>query len=288
MSWIPLPYNVWFNRIQRFLYDVVDPYLRLFRRFLPSSRSAGSGSISRRSSRSSRSSSCRLCAGGNRRAPHEEGGCDVTHARRDSPRQASAAAWAATSGRRTDDLLVRIAESFEDVWRERADLRDEVERLEGELARFQELEVLLRNTLVSAERAADELRAQAHREADVILEEARLKAREIGGGAESERERVRADIRRLKTSRHRCAPSTARSSRPPSIGSRATPRSARRQDKPPSADRGSLPRGYTRTVSPARSRLRPHVSPGGRETRVHGGHGDGWKVWVASRPEAAR
>jgi cell division initiation protein len=98
----------------------------------------------------------------------------------------------------TDALLVRIAESFEDVWRERADLRDEIERLEGELARFRELEVLLRNTLVSAERSADELRAQAHREADVILDEARIKARELGGGAESERERVRADIRRLK------------------------------------------------------------------------------------------
>ena len=99
----------------------------------------------------------------------------------------------------TDSLLVRIAESFEDVWRERADLRDEIERLEGELARFRELEVLLRNTLVSAERSADELRAQAHREADVILDEARVKARELGGGAENERERVRADIRRLKT-----------------------------------------------------------------------------------------
>ena len=99
----------------------------------------------------------------------------------------------------TDALLLRIAESFEDVWRERADLRDEIERLEDELARFRELEVLLRNTLVSAERSADELRAQAHREAGVILDEARVKAREIGGGAESERERVRADIRRLKT-----------------------------------------------------------------------------------------
>lgn len=35
MSWIRLPYSVWLNRIQRFLYDVCDPYLRLFRRFLP-------------------------------------------------------------------------------------------------------------------------------------------------------------------------------------------------------------------------------------------------------------
>lgn len=34
-SWIRLPYNVWLNRIQRFLYDVCEPYLRLFRRVLP-------------------------------------------------------------------------------------------------------------------------------------------------------------------------------------------------------------------------------------------------------------
>ncbi|HEY2544262.1 MAG TPA: YggT family protein [Gaiellaceae bacterium] len=35
-SWLRLPYSPWLNRIQRFLYDVSEPYLRLFRRFLPS------------------------------------------------------------------------------------------------------------------------------------------------------------------------------------------------------------------------------------------------------------
>jgi YggT family protein len=42
-SWIPLPYNVTLNRIQRFLYDIVDPYLRLFRRFIPMLRLGGAG-----------------------------------------------------------------------------------------------------------------------------------------------------------------------------------------------------------------------------------------------------
>jgi YggT family protein len=32
-SWIRVPYSL--NRIQRFLYDVCEPYLRLFRRILP-------------------------------------------------------------------------------------------------------------------------------------------------------------------------------------------------------------------------------------------------------------
>ena len=35
-SWLRLPYSPTLNRIQRFLYDVSEPYLRLFRRFLPS------------------------------------------------------------------------------------------------------------------------------------------------------------------------------------------------------------------------------------------------------------
>lgn len=37
-SWFPLPYNIWLNRVQRFLYDVVDPYLRIFRTYLPFAR----------------------------------------------------------------------------------------------------------------------------------------------------------------------------------------------------------------------------------------------------------
>jgi YggT family protein len=36
LSWVRLPYSPWLNRIQRFLYEVVEPYLRLFRRILPS------------------------------------------------------------------------------------------------------------------------------------------------------------------------------------------------------------------------------------------------------------
>ncbi len=35
MSWVKLPYQPWLNRIQRFLFDVCEPYLRIFRRILP-------------------------------------------------------------------------------------------------------------------------------------------------------------------------------------------------------------------------------------------------------------
>jgi YggT family protein len=36
LSWIRLPYSPTLSRFQSFLYDVCDPYLRVFRRILPS------------------------------------------------------------------------------------------------------------------------------------------------------------------------------------------------------------------------------------------------------------
>ena len=35
LSWVRLPYSLTLDRIQRFLYDVSEPYLRIFRRLLP-------------------------------------------------------------------------------------------------------------------------------------------------------------------------------------------------------------------------------------------------------------
>ena len=34
-SWVRLPYSPTLNRVQRFLVDVCEPYLRIFRRILP-------------------------------------------------------------------------------------------------------------------------------------------------------------------------------------------------------------------------------------------------------------
>ena len=98
----------------------------------------------------------------------------------------------------TDALLDEIATSFEDVWRERADLADKVEQLEGDLVRYRELEALLRATLVSAERTAAELKDQARREADLIVGEAHSEARSITRQAVADDERLRTDSSRVR------------------------------------------------------------------------------------------
>jgi cell division initiation protein len=97
-----------------------------------------------------------------------------------------------------DRLLEEIAMSFEDVWRERADLADTVEHLEADLVRYRELEALLRTTLVSAERASAELKEQARRQADLILGEAHAEARTVQRQARAENERLVAESRKLR------------------------------------------------------------------------------------------
>jgi YggT family protein len=35
LSWVQVPYSVWYGRFRTFLHDTVEPYLSLFRRMIP-------------------------------------------------------------------------------------------------------------------------------------------------------------------------------------------------------------------------------------------------------------
>jgi cell division initiation protein len=97
-----------------------------------------------------------------------------------------------------DELILEIADSFEEVWRQRADYADRIEQLEGELSRHRDLESLLRTTLVSAEKSAHELRDQAKREAELVVGEAHAEARSVTRAAAAERERLLAEARKIR------------------------------------------------------------------------------------------
>jgi cell division initiation protein len=97
-----------------------------------------------------------------------------------------------------DGILEEVRESFEEVWRERAELSDKVELLEVELERHREVESLLRETLMSAERTAYELKGQAKRDAEQIVKNAHSEARSITQEALADRERLVADAARVR------------------------------------------------------------------------------------------
>lgn len=95
--------------------------------------------------------------------------------------------------------IEEVADSFEQVWRERAELSERVHVLEGEVARHVELETLLRTTLVSAERASQDMKEQARREADVIVSEASAEARRLVRDAIVEKEQLLFDTTRVRS-----------------------------------------------------------------------------------------
>ena len=98
-----------------------------------------------------------------------------------------------------DELLDEIANSFEEVWRERADLSDRLEELESDAAKHRELEALLRSTLVSAERAAQDMKEQARRESDLIVQEAHAESRRVTRESAAEKRRLEEDIVKIRS-----------------------------------------------------------------------------------------
>lgn len=97
-----------------------------------------------------------------------------------------------------NQLLEEIADSFEEVWRERADLADRLHELESEAEKHRELEALLRSTLVAAERAAQDMKEQARRESDLIVQEAHAEGRRVTREVAAEKRRLEEDIRKIR------------------------------------------------------------------------------------------
>jgi len=98
----------------------------------------------------------------------------------------------------TDALLSDVADSFEDVWRERGELADRLEDVERHLDEVKQRETLLASTLIAAERTAAEAVESAKRKAEVIVAEAHQESRSITRAAQSERERLFAEARRVE------------------------------------------------------------------------------------------
>jgi cell division initiation protein len=75
-----------------------------------------------------------------------------------------------------DQYLDEIIESLEDEAQARAALEAEIADLRERISHFKAMEESLQSTLLLAQRTADEVKAAAHKEADLIRQEARLQA----------------------------------------------------------------------------------------------------------------
>src|SRR5918998_1188262 len=89
-----------------------------------------------------------------------------------------------------DDFLDEVADEFERVFSENRRLTEEVTSLRGRLEQFEDLEESIRSALVHAEQAAQDLRQNASREAELIVREAQERSHRILADSSSRVERV--------------------------------------------------------------------------------------------------
>ena len=100
-----------------------------------------------------------------------------------------------------DALLTEVADDYEGAIREADRLRQEVARLEELLAEHRSEEKSLKNTLVSAQRLADEMREVAERDAQRVMRDAETRADLLVQKAQSRHEDLQREIDGLRARR---------------------------------------------------------------------------------------
>lgn len=100
-----------------------------------------------------------------------------------------------------DALLNEVADDYEQALRESDRLRQDVQRLEATVAENREHERNLRNTLLTAQRLADEIREHAEQESRRVLDDAENRAQLVLQQAQGRVEDVQREIDALKLKR---------------------------------------------------------------------------------------
>lgn len=102
-----------------------------------------------------------------------------------------------------DAFLERVADVFESVINQVRELKEELEQQKDKMQAMADMEHTLRNALISAQKYGENIQEAAVREANALLEEARLeKQRAMLSAAELPTE-LRAEIQELKNERNR-------------------------------------------------------------------------------------
>lgn len=73
------------------------------------------------------------------------------------------------------NFLMRLALDYENLYSENAQLRENLQRVQFELDKYRKLEETMNSSLILAQQTAEEVKANARREANVYLEEAKQK-----------------------------------------------------------------------------------------------------------------
>jgi len=98
-------------------------------------------------------------------------------------------------------FLSLVASEFEELVREVQALRSDVSRMDEELAEHRSRERALQETMVTAQKACEDIRESARKEAEITLAEAELQGEKIVQGAHAKFLRIVDDIAELRRQR---------------------------------------------------------------------------------------
>jgi len=90
-----------------------------------------------------------------------------------------------------DEFLDQVMIDYEKLYKENIELKEKIEVAHHQMGKYKDIEETLKNTLIVAQNAAEDLRSNAHKKSELILQESELKARDIIAKAHREVEDIR-------------------------------------------------------------------------------------------------
>lgn len=102
-----------------------------------------------------------------------------------------------------DEFLRSVGEALEAALRDRADLQRKLDAIEDEIDQVRQIKGSLTDALTVAQKSADELRANAHKQAELILQEAEQSRVKLVADVQAEAEKCRTEIALLQATRDR-------------------------------------------------------------------------------------
>lgn len=94
-----------------------------------------------------------------------------------------------------------IASEFEEIIKENIAHKDDLKRQQQKLAEYRERERTLQETMVTAQRISEDMKAAAKKESEIILSEAELQAEKVVQNAHQRLVQIVEDINELKRQR---------------------------------------------------------------------------------------
>ncbi len=95
-------------------------------------------------------------------------------------------------------FLEIIREEMEELLRENANLKENVQRSDNHIKEYKDMEATLRETLVTAQQMVEDYKSNARKEAELLIKEAELKADSLIKDAQEKVIKIHEDIVDLK------------------------------------------------------------------------------------------